>query len=126
MPTHLRRSYSPGTSSIACIPRLEYVSITASRTSRGWRSSLIFSTLFSFWFFLRNCTSSLPRDPVQAAFGLLHARPTAGPDVLVRLHRPGLRLASDALVALPEEGIYGDIMLSYVLHYLLVTPARKR
>src|SRR5918997_3183823 len=86
----------------------------ASRTSRGWRSSFICSTLLSFWFFLSVSTYDLPINPVQATFGLIGLRPTPGPRILVRRHRPGLRLASDALVAPLKQRVYGHVVLGDV------------
>src|SRR5215217_389745 len=115
MPTHLRRSTSPGTSAIAPIPFLEYVFMTASRTSKGWRSSFIFSTLFSVWPSLRNRTYRLPSYPVKTTLGLLQIQPAPGPGVLVRRHRPRARLATDALVALFEQRVDGNVMLGDVL-----------
>src|ERR671916_717828 len=115
MPTHLRRSYSPGTSFIACMPRLEYVFITASRTSKGWRSSFIFSTLFSLWAFLRNRTYRLSSCPMETAFGLLQVRPAPGPGILVSRHRSRARLAADAPVALFEQRVDGNVVLGDVL-----------
>src|SRR5215210_3265017 len=87
----------------------------ASRTSRGWRSSFICSTLLSFWFFLSVSTYDLSVNPVQAAFGLLHPRPAPGPGILVRRHRSGLGLAPDALVAPLEQWVYGHVVLGDVL-----------
>src|SRR5918997_786512 len=87
----------------------------ASRTSRGWRSSFICSTLLSFWFFLSVSMYDLPIDPVQATFGLLDPRPASGPGILVRRHRASLGLASDALVAPLEQRVYGHVVLGDVL-----------
>src|SRR5215207_2670427 len=115
MPTHLRRSYSPGTSFSACMPRLEYVFITASRTSKGWRSSFIFSTLFSLWPSLRNRTRRLPIYPMKAALGLFQVRPPPGSMILVGRHWPRARLAADAPVALIEQRVDGNVVLGDVL-----------
>src|ERR671939_123977 len=115
MPTHLSRSYSPGTSSNACMPRLEYVFMTASRTSSGWRSSFIFSTLFSLWPSLRNRTYRLPSYPVKPTLGLFQIRPTSGPVLLVGRYRAGLGLAADALVTLFEQRVDGNVVLGDVL-----------
>src|SRR5215207_5242987 len=99
----------------------------ASRTSSGCLWSFICSTLLSFWFFLRvSIRHGLPFDPVQPALGLLHARPAPGPRVLVGRHRPGLGLASYALVTLPEKRVDGDVVLLHVLPDLLVAPTRER
>src|ERR687886_199460 len=126
MPTHLRRSYSPGTSLSACMPRLEYVFMTASRTSSGWRSSFIFSTLFSLWASLRNRTRRLPFYPVKATFGLLQTRPASGSRILIRRHRSRARLAADALVALFEQRVDGNVVLGDVLVDPLLLHEGKR
>src|SRR5215204_903900 len=52
---------------------------------------------------------------MKAALGLLQARPASGPSVLVRRHRAGLRLAADALVALFEQRVDGNVVLGDIL-----------
>src|SRR5918992_1641337 len=101
--------------------------MTASRTSNGWRSSFIFSTLLSFWFFLRVSTHGLPRDPVQPALVLIQTRPTPRSRVLLRRHRPGLRLAPYALVALLQKRVRGYVMLGNVaVDPLLLHEGKRR
>src|ERR671917_1278862 len=102
------------------------VSMTASRTSNGWRSSFIFSTLLSFWFFLRVSTHGLPRNPVQPALVLLQAGPAPRPGVLFRRYGPGLRLAPYALVAPLQERVHGYVVLLNVPPDLLGAPAGER
>src|SRR5918993_1782462 len=98
----------------------------ASRTSNGWRSSLICSTLLSFWFFLRLSTHGLPRNPVQAALGLLRPRPAPRPRLLLRGDRPRLRFAPYALVAPLQERVDGHTVLLDVPPHLLGTPTGQR
>src|ERR671911_1621311 len=100
--------------------------MTASRTSNGWRSSFIFSTLLSFWFFLRVSTHGLPRNPVQPALVLLQAGPAPRPGVLFRRYGPGLRLAPYALVAPLQERVHGYVVLFDVPPDLLGAPAGER
>src|SRR5215207_644198 len=88
--------------------------MTASRTSKGWRSSLIFSTLLSFWFFLRVSTHGLSRDPVQPALVLLQTRPTRRSRILLRRYGPSLRLTPYALVAPLQERVDGYVVLGNV------------
>src|SRR5215213_11856524 len=87
----------------------------ACRISSGWRSSLIFSTLFSLWFSLRNRTLYRTSHKVQTAFGFFHARPTTRPGVLARGHRPGTWLAPYAAVTHAEKGVERNVMASHVL-----------
>src|ERR687893_1827593 len=101
--------------------------MTASRTSNGWRSSLIFSTLLSFWFFLRVSTHDLSREPVQPALVLLQTRPTPRSRVLLRCYGPGLRLTSYALIAPLQERVDGYVVLGNVaVDPLLLHEGKRR
>src|SRR5215213_1315191 len=139
MPTHFSRSTSPGTSSIAA-RSFEYVSMIAWRTSRGWRACLIRSTLLRVWSSLRNLifykpfgekylasgarAADLSVLEVDAALGLVQPGPPARPGVLIVVHRPGLRLAADALVALVQERVDGDVVRPHVVPHLRLRPVR--
>src|SRR5918997_966734 len=114
MPTHFSLSTSPGTASMA-ERFLEYVSTIACRTSSGSRSSLIFSTLFSLWFSLRNRTLYRTSHKVQTAFGFLATRPATRPGVLARGHRPGTRLAPYAAVTHAKKRIERYVVQPHVL-----------
>src|SRR5918999_274490 len=83
------------------------------------------STSLSFWFFLSVSTYDLPIDLVQATLRLLQPRPAPGARILVRRYGPSLRLAADALVALPEQRVHGHVVLLDVLPDLLGAPARE-
>src|SRR5215217_874406 len=100
--------------------------MTASRTSNGWRSSFIFSTLFSLWASLRNRTYRLPIYPMKATLGLLQVRPPPGPVVLVGRYWTGLGLATDAPVALLEQRVDRNVVLGDVLVNPLLLHESKR
>src|SRR3712207_7040665 len=85
------------------------------RTSSGWRSSFIFSTLFSLWFSLRLRTLYRTSDKVQTAFGLVHARPATRAGVLARGHRPGTRFAPYAAVTHAKKWVERHIVPPHVL-----------
>src|SRR5215211_690650 len=139
MPTHFSRSTSPGTSSIAA-RSFEYVSMIAWRTSRGWRACLIRSTLLRVWSSLRNLifykpfgekylasgarAADLSVLEVDAALGLVQPGPPARPGVLIVVNRPGLRLAADALVALVQQRVDGDVVRPHVVPHLRLGPVR--
>src|SRR5215211_9351760 len=96
------------------------------RTSSGWRSSLILSTLFSLWCSLRNRTLYRTSHIVQTAFGFLATRPATRPGVLARGHRPGTRFAPYAAVSHAEKGIERYLVLPHVLIDLVHAPGRER
>src|SRR5215217_103099 len=96
------------------------------RTSSGWRSSLIFSTLFSLWFSLRNRTLYRTSHKVQTAFGFLATRPATRPGVLARGHRPGTRLAPYAAVTHAKKRIEWYVVPPHVLLDLVRAPAGER
>src|SRR3712207_5221017 len=98
----------------------------ARRTSSGWRSSLIFSTLFSLWFSLRNRTFYRTSHKVQTAFGFLATRPATRPGVLARGHRPGTRFAPYAAVTHAKKGIERYIVPPHVFLNLVRAPAGER
>src|SRR5215213_10109924 len=98
----------------------------ACRTSSGWRSSLISSTLFSFWFSLRIRTLYRTSHKVQTAFGFVHARPATRPGVLARGHRPGTRFAPYAAVTHAKEGVERHVVSPHVLVDLVCAPRRER
>src|SRR3712207_1177650 len=98
----------------------------ARRTSSGWRSSLIFSTLFSLWFSLRNRTLYRTSHKVQTALGFLATRPATRPGVLARGHRLGTRFAPYAAVTHAKERIERYVVPPHVLLDLVRAPAGER
>src|SRR5215211_2737759 len=96
------------------------------RTSSGCRSSFIFSTLFRFWFSLRNRTLYRTSHKVQTAFGFVHARPATRPGILARSHRPGTRFAPYAAVTHAEKGVQRNVVLPHVLLDLIYRPDGER
>src|SRR5918998_952696 len=118
-------------------------------TSSGWRWSFIFSTLLRVWPSLRMRIEKYPCKtywrrvsfgkagtlagattiggcPVEAALGLVHPGPAAGPRVLIVVDGPRLRLAPDALVPLVQERVDGDVVPPDVVPDLLVRPGGER
>src|ERR687897_1820300 len=98
----------------------------ASYTSSGCRSSLIFSTLFSFWFSLRIRTLYRTSHKVQTAFGFVHTRPAARPGVSILRNRLRARCAAYALVSSPKERVAGDAPLAHVLLDFLGAQVHQR
>src|SRR5215218_11246668 len=96
------------------------------RTSSGCRSSFIFSTLFRFWFSLRNRTLYRTSHKVQTALGFVHARPATRPGILARSHRPGTRFAPYAAVSPFEQRVQGNVVLLHVLFDLPGAPVGER
>src|SRR5919112_2136045 len=116
--------------------------MTAPYTSSGWRSCLIFSTLFKVWSSLRNLmllnlrfwrgdlwdsgasAADIAAFEVDATLRFVGSGPTAGPGILVVVHGPRLRLAADALVALVQERVDGHVVRPHVVPHLRFCPVR--
>src|ERR671920_387723 len=114
--------------------------MTAPYTSSGWRSCLIFSTLFKVWSSLRNLmllnlrfwrgdlwdsgarAADLAAFEVDATLRFVGSGPPAGPGILVVVHGPRLRLAADALVTLVQERVDGHVVSPHVVPHLLFGP----
>src|SRR5215218_821586 len=96
------------------------------RTSSGCRSSFIFSTLFRFWFSLRNRTLYRTSHKVQTALGFVHARPATRPGILARSHRPGTRFAPYAAVTHAKKGVQRNVVLPHVLLDIIHGPDGER
>src|SRR5215211_1624602 len=96
------------------------------RTSSGCRSSFIFSTLFRFWFSLRNRTLYRTSHKVQTALGFVHARPATRPGILARSHWPGTRFAPYAAVTHAKKGVQRNVVLPHVLLDIFHGPDGER
>src|SRR4051794_39521158 len=63
---------------------------------------------------------------VDAALGLGHARPSAGPRVLTGSHAPGARLAADRRVVVPDQWVHQDAVLRRVAVDVILGPPGER
>src|SRR5829696_10473384 len=64
--------------------------------------------------------------PVQPTLALAEPGPAPGPGILVRVYRPRLRFAPDALVPLVQQRVDGHVVLLDVVPHLLVGPVGER
>src|SRR6266704_4982117 len=71
-------------------------------------------------------SSCLHRERVQAAFGLAHAAPAAGPLRLAGPRGAGAGPAPDAGESLVEERMVGDLVLADVAPHIVARPPRER